>query len=203
MENTNIDKDMSFFGSPSTDSQLKSTENPYGIPQTTSESYTEYQGSDILGNILGFILFTIILLLVILFVAYAIESRKDAQPITFFSYLRYLGKTGSYFSQKVKGEKEKRERKEEVDHIHNDLHTALDKYPSSQTQTPTPTPTQTQDEKEYEPSQSQSQSQSKNGWCYIGETNNKRSCAPVDADEKCMSGNIFPSYDLCVNPNLR
>jgi hypothetical protein len=196
MENTSSDTKMSFFGS-----QLKSTENPYGIPETTSESYTEYQnkgddqGTDILGNILGFILFTIILLLVILFVAYAIEARKDVQPITFFSYLRYLGKTGNYFSEK----KAKREIKEEVDHIRDDLHTALDKYPSSQPQ-PQPHP-QMQDEKEYEPNQSQSQSQ--NGWCYIGETNNKRSCAPVDAHEKCMSGNIFPSYDLCVNPNLR
>jgi hypothetical protein len=43
----------------------------------------------------------------------------------------------------------------------------------------------------------------KAGWCYIGEDNGYRACAKVSADDKCMSGDIFPSQEICMNPNLR
>lgn len=43
----------------------------------------------------------------------------------------------------------------------------------------------------------------KAGWCYIGEDNNNRTCAEVGANDRCMSGDIFPSQDICMNPNLR
>ena len=43
----------------------------------------------------------------------------------------------------------------------------------------------------------------KAGWCFIGEDRGFRSCALVNEDDKCMSGNIFPSQELCINPNLR
>jgi hypothetical protein len=41
------------------------------------------------------------------------------------------------------------------------------------------------------------------GWCFIGEDRGFRSCALVNEDDKCMSGDIFPSQDLCINPSLR
>ena len=41
------------------------------------------------------------------------------------------------------------------------------------------------------------------GYCYIGKTNNVRNCAKVSSKNKCMSGDIFPTMDLCINPNLR
>jgi hypothetical protein len=44
---------------------------------------------------------------------------------------------------------------------------------------------------------------SKSGWCYIGEDRGFRSCAEVGEGEKCMSGDIFPTNEICVNPNLR
>ena len=44
---------------------------------------------------------------------------------------------------------------------------------------------------------------SKSGWCYIGEDRGFRSCAKVGVDDKCMSGEIFPSNEICINPNLR
>jgi hypothetical protein len=44
---------------------------------------------------------------------------------------------------------------------------------------------------------------SKSGWCYIGEDRGFRSCAQVSSSEECMSGDIFPSQEICVNPNLR
>uniref|UniRef100_A0A6C0EFP9 Uncharacterized protein n=1 Tax=viral metagenome TaxID=1070528 RepID=A0A6C0EFP9_9ZZZZ len=49
----------------------------------------------------------------------------------------------------------------------------------------------------------QSKSNSKSGWCFIGEDRGFRSCIQVNANEKCMSGDIFPSQEICINPNLR
>ena len=43
----------------------------------------------------------------------------------------------------------------------------------------------------------------KAGYCYVGTLNKKRTCIEIDEDDKCMSGDIFPTRDLCVNPNLR
>lgn len=43
----------------------------------------------------------------------------------------------------------------------------------------------------------------KAGWCYIGEDRGFRSCSKVNENDVCMSGEIFPSQDICVNPNLR
>jgi hypothetical protein len=43
----------------------------------------------------------------------------------------------------------------------------------------------------------------KAGFCYIGEDRGIRSCVKVNEDNVCMSGQIFPSSDICVNPNLR
>ena len=51
---------------------------------------------------------------------------------------------------------------------------------------------------DYEPHEAES-----SGWCYIGEERGYRSCAQVGVDDICMSGNIFPSQELCMNPNLR
>jgi hypothetical protein len=49
----------------------------------------------------------------------------------------------------------------------------------------------------------QSKSSNKSGWCYIGEDRGFRSCIQVSENEKCMSGDIFPSQEICINPNLR
>jgi hypothetical protein len=43
----------------------------------------------------------------------------------------------------------------------------------------------------------------KSGWCFVGEDRGFRSCALVNEGDKCMSGDIFPSQELCINPNLR
>ena len=46
-------------------------------------------------------------------------------------------------------------------------------------------------------------SSGKAGWCYIGEEKGYRTCAQVGVNDECMSGDIFPSQEICVNPNLR
>jgi len=43
----------------------------------------------------------------------------------------------------------------------------------------------------------------KSGWCFIGEERGIRSCIEVGDNDKCMSGNIFPSQEICINPSLR
>ena len=56
---------------------------------------------------------------------------------------------------------------------------------------------------EVNPDDSQSSLYGKAGWCYIGDDNDTRTCSQVGVNDKCMSGDIFPSQDICVNPNLR
>lgn len=42
------------------------------------------------------------------------------------------------------------------------------------------------------------------GWCYIGDGEpNERVCASAGVNDTCMSGSIFPSQEICVNPELR
>jgi hypothetical protein len=49
----------------------------------------------------------------------------------------------------------------------------------------------------------QSGGRSKSGYCYIGEDRGFRSCIRVGENDQCMSGDIFPTMDVCINPNLR
>ena len=48
-----------------------------------------------------------------------------------------------------------------------------------------------------------SKSKSGAGFCYIGEDRGFRSCIKVGDGDTCMSGDIFPTEAICVNPNLR
>ena len=41
------------------------------------------------------------------------------------------------------------------------------------------------------------------GFCYVGEDRGFRSCIKVGKADKCMSGDIFPTQDICINPSLR
>ena len=41
------------------------------------------------------------------------------------------------------------------------------------------------------------------GWCYVGEDRGFRTCSEVGVNDTCMSGDIFPSREICMNPNLR
>ena len=52
-------------------------------------------------------------------------------------------------------------------------------------------------------STTQKSSSNKSGYCYIGEDRGFRSCIKVNENDVCMSGDIFASEALCINPNLR
>lgn len=53
------------------------------------------------------------------------------------------------------------------------------------------------------PDSSSSTTQGRSGYCYVGMYGGVRSCAEVDSATECMSGDIFPTLDVCINPNLR
>ena len=47
------------------------------------------------------------------------------------------------------------------------------------------------------------QSSLKSGWCYVGKDRGFRSCVRVRDSDTCISGDIFPSKEICINPTLR
>ena len=61
---------------------------------------------------------------------------------------------------------------------------------------------------EPEPDEAGSRTQSsktkmKSGFCYIGEDRGFRRCIAVGEGDNCLSGDIFPTDEICVNPSLR
>jgi hypothetical protein len=40
----------------------------------------------------------------------------------------------------------------------------------------------------------------KTNWCLVGEYQGKRGCIQVNDNSKCMSGQVFPSQQMCINP---
>ena len=43
----------------------------------------------------------------------------------------------------------------------------------------------------------------KSGYCFVGNTNDTRYCAKVSNRSLCMSGDIYPSKNECINQNIR
>lgn len=43
----------------------------------------------------------------------------------------------------------------------------------------------------------------KGAYCYIGSENGTRSCVKIKSGDSCQSKQIFPSLNMCINPNLR
>ncbi len=64
-------------------------------------------------------------------------------------------------------------------------------------------PSKTEDDVDAAPAYSSVGETGQAGWCYIGEDLGTRTCAKVGKNDVCMSGDIFPTQDVCVNPNLR
>lgn len=45
-------------------------------------------------------------------------------------------------------------------------------------------------------------SASKSSWCLVGEYQQKRGCIEIGEHDKCLSGQVYPSQKLCLNPTL-
>lgn len=79
--------------------------------------------------------------------------------------------------------------------LENDsLNKALNSSKQSQSQ---------QNDYEAHEASSSAHSADKPGWCYVGEDRGYRTCSQVGVNDQCMSGDIFPTQELCMNPNLR
>lgn len=70
---------------------------------------------------------------------------------------------------------------------------------------PPPPPSQPQPPKEPSPDSSENAiqkpiSSDKWNWCLVGEYQNKRGCIEITDTDKCMSGQVFPSQQMCLNP---
>lgn len=46
-------------------------------------------------------------------------------------------------------------------------------------------------------------SSNQNSFCYIGKINDTRYCSKISSKAKCMSGDIFPTIESCMNPNIK
>ena len=40
----------------------------------------------------------------------------------------------------------------------------------------------------------------KAGWCLVGEYQGRRGCIEINDYDKCLSGEVFPSQEICMNP---
>jgi hypothetical protein len=47
------------------------------------------------------------------------------------------------------------------------------------------------------------QNNQKNKYCFVGLDQGARSCVKLDESDRCLSGKIFPTKDICINPALR
>ena len=52
-------------------------------------------------------------------------------------------------------------------------------------------------------SRSSIQTTGKAGWCFIGKDQGLRTCSEIGVNDGCMSGDVFPSQEICMNPSLR
>tara|TARA_B100001287_G_C22611696_1_gene495483 strand:+ start:65 stop:745 length:681 start_codon:yes stop_codon:yes gene_type:complete len=52
-------------------------------------------------------------------------------------------------------------------------------------------------------SDSEIQNSGNKGYCYVGTDREFRTCVNVNNADQCLSGDIFPTHNLCINPSLR
>ena len=45
-------------------------------------------------------------------------------------------------------------------------------------------------------------SSAKTKWCLVGEYQNKRGCIDLSESDKCLSGQVFPNEEMCLNPSM-
>lgn len=44
---------------------------------------------------------------------------------------------------------------------------------------------------------------SESSYCYVNKSGGARNCMKMDTGSQCLSGEIFPSMDVCINSNIR
>lgn len=82
------------------------------------------------------------------------------------------------------------------DKYKNSLNSAvnLSKPSTNPPATPEPTPSENPIQKPI--------SSNKTNWCLVGEYMGRRGCIEINENDKCISGQVFPTNSHCLNPNL-
>jgi len=103
----------------------------------------------------------------------------------------------------LEGGIEKTTNKNEKIHEQNEPNYLEDKQVNTNLKNKDTTSTNQNNDYEADDSMSNIQSKGKSGYCYIGEDRGFNSCVYVGPNDTCLSGDIFPTMDICVNPKLR
>ena len=53
------------------------------------------------------------------------------------------------------------------------------------------------------PDKADSPIQGRRGYCYVGKEQGYRTCVKVGVNDTCLSGEIYPTRSVCINPALR
>lgn len=80
----------------------------------------------------------------------------------------------------------------------------LHKFPPTQAPAQAPTthgPTSPEPDKSQNPIQNPITA-SKTSWCLVGEYQSKRGCIEIGESDKCISGRVYPSQQMCLNPTM-
>jgi hypothetical protein len=185
--------------------------SPSVFPETASNNSGFFSG---IQNISFITWLIIILILAFLGFSIFVYLAKGSQDIKIFFNAIYQKMFGTTMLQTSKNDSDDNNAKEiqhtkshstikgedvqnTVQHHDQTEHTSLNKALN------TSEPQEPHDDYQAHDASSSLDITGKAGWCYIGEDRGFRSCAQVGVNDKCMSGDIFPSQEICVNPNLR
>ena len=74
------------------------------------------------------------------------------------------------------------------------LDNALNSAPTPKVEPPQPTPGENPIQK--------SIASGKTNWCLVGEYLGRRGCIEIGENDKCLSGQVYPSNAICLNPSI-
>ena len=74
------------------------------------------------------------------------------------------------------------------------LDNALNSAPTQKVEPPQPTPSENPIQKPI--------ASGKTNWCLVGEYLGRRGCIEIGENDKCLSGQVYPSNAICLNPSI-
>jgi len=184
------------------------------LPSTSSSASSGTSGYTLLGIHWSIWLIILVLLfgLFALGLSLFVSKMKDirTQYSSFFDMLDMFGKIGSQQNKKQNSENQKGIEMVGSNSSSLNNHTPVNNNDSMNQNMfgnllnkPIPSKQSTKNTYNEDSNTSSIQKKGGKGFCYIGEDKGTRVCASVEESDTCMSGNIFPTKDMCINPSLR
>jgi hypothetical protein len=186
--------------------ETSGTNNQFTISENNSSRFTTFY------YIIFFISFLVLLILLFFIIAYLYpdsifnkiliklsggptQSEKIAAIKSKISAKKNSSTSGSGSSSTTSGSTSTSGSSSSIPGSQSSLNDAVEKYKYQQNYINThmmEPPTQTEEAVTH-----------KNGWCLIGNDKGYNSCVKVGYNDYCMSGDIYPTKDICLNPSLR